>query len=1082
MTELLMLKKLLLAGLLCLVMNTLTQAQSDTAIRLSPRLVAVPIDTFLGYVKQHTSFRFIYNTSLLRDLKPVSYQQQNVPLYKLLDTVLGRLGLGYTFDGLFIRLYADGQRALRFNKPDTLVGRVTDESGKPLGGVSVGNTGARLYAITSFEGFFRLPWPPGSKEVEFTHVAYERQSLPVSNAAAFLPVVLIPSFGAKEEVVIMAYHSVSRRNNTASSYRVQGQQLTYGSINPFRELSGKVPGLVVTEASGAPGAAARLQIRGRQSIGIVPGIDNQPLNDPLVLLDKVPLVAGNRPVTLLASAAGDPQGGGISGAGISAQAAINPEDIESIDVLKDADATAIYGSRGAHGAIMITTKTGRVGPPAFRLNLQTGAVTSTVVPRLLDNRQYTAMRKEALKAASQEPTIANAPDLILLDTNNYVNVPQLLAGGTGSLYNVNASLQGGDTLWRYYGSAGYYRETSVMPTRLPQERFTTHANIRYHSPGRRFQSDLSLQYSWLHYNSIAVDPLAVARVVPLLPSLRDASGNLVWEHNGFPFINPLGQFENSNSTRINTFNVSWQAAYRLWKGLYLRSTLGYQSLPVEEELILRIAAGNPSGETTTARNRYRGVIAEPRLEYDHTGGDWQYGGLLGATFQEQRNRWNILRQYEDTFSNTRFSSVYHYRAVYGRLHTSWRKRYYLNATGRLDASSRFGDEKKMAPFGAVGAAWVFSGEKGMRSLGWLTHGKLRGSYGTAGNDSFGDEGNLETWTARSGWQPYDSTMLLHPSPKANPQLGWEMNRKLELALELEVRDKWFFTLAWYRNVTADQLVSVDTSGQAGGAGTLVLNAPARVLNTGWEFTGRYTFRLGNQSSYTGTLVLTLPRNRLLSFPGLESGLYRSYLIIGQPLSAQRALQFRGVDTASGLFTVPASPDTVIAGHWELKAWAGWSHEWRLGQFSIALMLEARIQQAIHPLYYVYAATPGRWSPTQLTNLPGTLLSRWQQPGDQAAFQRFTAANTAAVQQATRFFRQSDAMTANASFWRIRSLHLGYSLPAGWCRRVKLGEARVYVQGQNLFTGTSYRDGDPSLQFPVRLPAQRTITAGLQVGF
>lgn len=1087
-------QKHLLTGLICLALSVRSLAQPDTSILVSPDLKEVTLDSCLKYIRYVAGFKAIYSSSLTRDLKPITYRQQNVPLNKMLDTVLGKLGLGYTFSKEFIRLYHDEELFRRYNKPDTLTGKVTSESGEPLGGVSVHDVKAGRYAITSFEGVFKLPWLSDSGWVEFTHVAYEKRVVRVQNTHAPLQITLKPVFGATEEVVIMAYHNVSRRNNTAAAYRLQGIDVSRGSINHMRELSGKVPGLVITEANGAPGAAVRVQIRGRQSIGIESGVDNQPLNDPLILLDKIPLVTGNKPVTLLPSAAGDPAGGGISGGGISAQAAINPENIETIDILKDADATAIYGSRGAHGAILITTKTGKAGKPAFRFNLQSGAVTSSYVPQLLDNKQYTAMRKEAIKAAGLQPTVNNASDLFRLDTNNYINVPQLLAGGTGRLTNINVSLQGGNSSWRYYGSAGYYHESSVMPRRLPQQRFSSHANIRYHAPNRRLQANLSLLYSALSYNSLASDPLLYsARVVPLLPSLHDANGNLVWAHNGFAFMNPLGQFENSSNTRIQSFSGGLQAGYQLAKGLFLRSTFGYQSLPVKEELILRMAAGYPDANTSTANNKFQSFIVEPRLEYDHPGkGDWQWGGLLGATFQEERNNWTVVQNMGYTSDSligtpgnwptlTGWSdNTYRYRAAYGRWHTDWRNRYFFNATGRLDISSRLGPRRKGGVFWALGGAWIFSEEKWFRSFKWLTHGKLRSSYGTTGNDNYDDYAYLETWAWQSGQQAYDSVKQVHRIRQDNPLLGWEMNRKLELALDLEAFQSLSLNVAWYRNITADQLVTRKIPGQPDSAGYAIVNWPARVLNTGWEFTLRTVIGQGKKMSYTSTLVLTLPRNRLLAFPELDSSMYATSLMIGQPLSVQRGYPYSGVDPTTGLFTIPPKLDTTVTGHWEPQACLGWSQEWRLGRFRVSLFLEARQLKSLHPLYSYYSngSAPGRWNAaTQQSNQPRTVWQRWQQQGDEALLQRFTVANTQAVQMATAYFRQSSMMMADASFWRIRSVYLGYDLP-GSCH------ARVYLQGQNLFTGTAFRDGDPSLQYPGRLSlsAQRVITAGVQVSF
>ncbi len=983
---------------------------------------------------------------------------------------------------------------LLYNRADTLVGRITDENNKPLDGVSVRNAASNSFVITSYEGIFKLPWPPGSKEVEFTYVSYEKKSLRVTDPNAFLGVTLKPAFGAQEEVVTMSYYQVTRRDNTGSNFRVRGQELTNGSNNPFSELSGRVPGLTSTLSGGAPGAASRLQIRGRQSIGTVPGNDNQPYNDPLVVINKIPF-AGSKPVSLLPSAAGDPQGGGLSGGGISAQAAINPADIETVDVLKDADATALYGSGGAHGALLIATRMGRISKPTLRFNIQKGAVASTYVPELLDNREYTAMRKEALAAANLPINQSTAPDLLRLDTNNYINIPQLLAGNTGQLINVNASLQGGDTLLRYYLNAGYYRESSVMSKSLPQQRFTSHANIRYMSPGRRLQVDVSLLYSHLNYNSIASDPILYAgKLVPLLPSLRDENGQLVWMYNSFDFRNPLGQFENSSDTRINTFSVGLQGSYQLGKGLYFRTTLGYQSLPVKEELTLRMAAGYPNSERAVASNKLQSIIAEPRLEYEHkTGSYFQWGGLLGGTVQNEIRKWMVTRY--DGYANDSMlglpgippserswgDNTYRFRALYSRWHADWDKRYFINATGRLDASSRLGPKRKTALFWALGGAWVFSDEKWFRSFERLDYGKLRASYGIAGNDNYANYG-FETrayWLSRQ--QDPDSVVMLSPFQQGKPQLEWEKNYKLEVALELAAFRSLQFNVAWYRNVTSNQLLTIQQSDTPA-----IVNWPARVLNTGWEFYLRYNIGQGKKISYTSTLMLTLPRNRLLSFPGLDTSGYRNSLIVGQPLSVQRGFQFEGVNPATGLFIVPANPDTIITGHWEPQAYASWSQEWRLGRFSIGLFIEARKQQTLHPLYYVYSSGggPGRWSAAQQqqTNQPRTVLQRWQKPGDMALLQRFTASNSPDVQAAIKFFRQSSMMMADASFWRIRNLYCAWELPEKWLKAAKLCEGRIYLQGQNLFTGTHFRDGDPTIQFSGRLSAQRVITAGVQVAF
>jgi TonB-linked SusC/RagA family outer membrane protein len=1104
-------KGLFLTLLLCMVMARESVAQKekvitpkDTAIRLSPDLREVSVDSFFLYIKKQAGFKPIYNSALISNGKLITYRQKEVPLHKMLDTVLGRLGLGYTFDRKegFIRLHKDEQRMHQFNTADTLQGKVTDDKGEPLGGISVLNREKGIYVLTSHEGIFELPWPAGSLHIDCTHKSYEKKSVSVANPAAFQRITLKPSFGMMDEVVVMAYHNIAQRNNTASVYRVPGKELQRGSINPIKELSGRVPGLMITEASGAPGAAVRVQIRGRQSIGTIPGIDNQPLNDPLLLLNKIPLITGNRPVTVLPSITGNPQAGGTAAGGISAQGAINPKNIESVEVLKDADATAIYGSRGAHGAVLFTTRQGKIGKPFFNFDLEKGAVVSTLVPRLLNNRQYTAMRKEAMAAAGVQPTPANAPDLLLLDTNDYQNIPELLVGGTGHLININGSMSGGDTLLRYYGSTNFYRETSVMPAGLYQQRFAAYGNLQYRSPNRRLQSGLSLHYSNLYYKTIGADPMYSAELVPLLPRLRDDAGKLVWGKNGFSFVNPLGQFSNINHTRINVFTASLQVEYRLWKNVLFRTTLGYQWLPVKEDLTLpragRNPLENPKGEAFTGSNQFKGWIAEPQLAYSRTSDHMTVGGLLGATFQEERNAWNTFwgTGYESdaelgqpgaasNITVNQYAAVYRYHGVYGRYNMDWRDRYFLNATGRLDASSRFGSQRNMAFFGALGAAWIFSEELAIkRAIPFLTYGKLRGSYGTAGNDHIPDYGYLETWKRPNDLLPYDGTQALYPNRQANPRLGWEKNRKKEIALELEFWERVFFNAAWYHNITSGQLISIKTPGQAGPVGSMIINSPARVLNTGWELTVRSAWQWNRKYSFTSTFLVTLPRNRLIDFPGIENTAYHTTLVVGQPLSVQQGHPFLGVDPDSGLFIVPATtPKKDIIGHREPAGYASWLNECRLGQFRIAVFLEARKQQAVNPLYYVYAEIlPGRWSPTQWTNQPVAVWQRWRQPGDNAPLQRWTVANTAAVKQATQYYWESEEAMTGASFLRLRSVYVSWELTASWVKRVRLSEARIYLQGRNLWTLTSYRGGDPSLQSPLTLPSLRTITAGIQVSF
>jgi hypothetical protein len=489
-------------------------------------------------------------------------------------------------------------------------------------------------------------------------------------------------------------------------------------------------------------------------------------------------------------------------------------------------------------------------------------------------------------------------------------------------------------------------------------------------------------------------------------------------------------------------------------------------------------------------------MAGPQLVYEHKGDNLDGGALIGATFQEERRQGNTvwgtgypndgLLGLPDAAAATTekgYTGTYSYRSLFSRWHADWRNRYFLQATGRLDASSRFGPERNRTFFGALGAAWIFSEELAIkRVIPLLTHGKLRASYGTTGNDNFGDDRYLDTWSRATNRRPYDGSPARYPKQQANPWLGWEKSRKKEIALELEFWERFFLNAACYHNSTSDQFISIETPDQSGSVGSMIINTPARVVNTGWEFTIRSAWNWNKKYSLTSTFLVTLPRNRLASFPGIENTAYHTTLVVGQPLSVQQGYPFLGVDPNSGLLIAPpTTPKKTVIGHRDPVAYASWFTECRLGRFRMSLLLEARKQKALSPLYY-RGFFPGSWSPSQLTNQPRTVLQRWQQPGDQASLQRFTAANTPAVKQALQYFRASDAMIVDASFWRIRSLYLSWDLPGSWCKSVKISKGNIYLQAQNLFTGTPYRDGDPTILYPLKLPSLRTITAGLQIDF
>ncbi|AXY74771.1 hypothetical protein D3H65_12595 [Paraflavitalea soli] len=294
-------------GILCLVAIANTTLAQDTTICLSMQMKDATLERFFELVKDQSDFKPVYGTTHARGLRLITYQANKVPLYRILDTVLGRLGLGYRFNRNFICLHKDSLKVAQF--PVVLWGKVTDHKGEPLGGISVQNISTNQYVITSQEGFFELAWPPGSLVVGFSGKGWEGRSMNIVEAGQLLQVLLDPLPATLQEVVIKGYYETTRRDNTGSVIKVKGTDLQASDGNVLAALQGRVPGLLITQVSGAPGSSAMPRVGGRASIGSKPGSDNLLLNEPLQVWNNMPLSTGSRPVTHTSSAAGDPQAG-----------------------------------------------------------------------------------------------------------------------------------------------------------------------------------------------------------------------------------------------------------------------------------------------------------------------------------------------------------------------------------------------------------------------------------------------------------------------------------------------------------------------------------------------------------------------------------------------------------------------------------------------------------------------------------------------------------------------------------------------------------------------------------------------------
>ncbi len=963
-------------------------------------------------------------------------------------------------------------------------GTVVDEvNERPLDGTSIRLLGGRIVGITDSLGNFSLSVDNRRGILVFSRTGCEKKEVPFdlnTELKEGFKVRLKQLSNSLDDVQVIGYGTVSRRLNTGSVVSVNGSEIAKQPVsNPLASLAGRVPGMTVAQNSGNAGSRITVQIRGRNSIAQG--------SEPLFLIDGVPFPNSqlNGGMTALANGGQSPMNN------------INPQDIESIDVLKDADATAIYGSRGANGVVLITTKKGQQGVMRGGANVFHGI--GKVNPRLnlLNTEQYLMMRREAFANDRIEPTGINAPDLLLWDTTRYTDWQEYLIGGTAHFTNANFSLSGGGELTQYLVGANYNRQGAVYPGRYYNNRGGASMSVTHRSADKRFSAMFSSNFSIDNNELPGNDLTGSITLPPNHPVLFDDHGNLVWEENGGTFSNPLSYLKRKTSARTDNLLANANLQYRLLDGLIVRVTGGYNLIQLDQIDTWPAAAIDPNSSsiapnTSVSNARSKSWIIEPQLEYSLQSDRHRFNVLLGTTMQSDVRNMQLVEASgfpnDGVMEAIAFASQidgesskvdYRYQALFGRVNYNYDGKYLFNLTGRRDGSSRFGPDRKVANFGALGIGWIFSEESLLQDrLAFLSFGKLRGSYGVTGNDQIGDYQYLDNYGAVS--YPYQGEIGYLPARLFNSDYSWERNNKLEFGLELGfLSDRIQFASNWFRNRSDSQLVNYRLPSQVGFS-SILRNYGALVENSGWEFVLSANPKLGNNFLWTTSINVSFNRNKLLEFPGLETSSYANTLVIGQPLSVRKHFQFIGVDPTSGQYTFNGTvvpTDQTVLFDPTPKYFGGFNNDFSFKGWNLSFLLQFVKQEGYN--YYQGFSTGS--APGIRRNQPLEVLDRWQSEGDQAKFQRFTTTGEA-LRAYNNFVNYSDGVLTDASFVRLKNLHLSYRLPPTLLSKLRCRSLRIYAQGQNLFTITNFLGMDPETGATSTLPPMAVYTIGLNLGF
>jgi TonB-linked SusC/RagA family outer membrane protein len=1043
------------------------------------------LESVLQQLREQTGYDYVADETLLNNANNVTLKLKDTQLDEALKKVFANQDLTYSLNNKAIVIT---QKQVSFIDkitkflalPIFVHGKVVDEKGAPLAGVTISLKDRSQATATDINGEFFLQRVDNKAVLVISSVGYLTKEINVKPEMGAIALEI--SNSKLDEIVVVGYETTTQRLSTGSVSQVKGVEIEQQPIsNPILGLEGRVAGAFITQTAGYAGAQFNIQIRGQNSISSL-NINN---GAPLYIVDGIPF--NSQPVEQTAGAFGT--------YALSPLNTLDPTNIETIDILKDADATAIYGSRGANGVVLITTRKGKAGDTKFNFDLSNGFGNVTHTVPLLGTAQYLSIRRQAYANDGITPTAANAPDLLSFDQNAYTDFTKLVMGNTQHQTRATFDLSGGDQYTQFLFGGNYRQESTVLPSNTADKGEQFHLSSQHRSHNNKFSVLVSVSYD---ADNNAIPNVTVSNSQYGLPPnypVYTSSGAYNWAGS---YSNPLAPFLATYSLKSTNLITNATLHYNVAPGLDLKVNAGYNYDNVNATTISPVIAVNPAFNPTpsvTLGNNYiKTYIIEPQVNYTHTWGKGRLTALVGGTWQETQffQPYYIIGSYTNIQLVNNLSSTtvlakisgykdYKYDSGFGRVEYEWDGKYLVSGNIRRDGSSRFGSNKAFGTFGSGAFAWIFSKENFIKdNLTWLSFGKLKTSYGSVGSDkTLTDYAYLSTYSA--GAFPYGAVASLAPTNIANPYLQWEQTNKLDIAMDLGfINDRILFSAAVYRNRTSHLLASQSIPSQDGfGAYSANLPDGAIVQNQGIELE-LTTVNIKNKNfSWTTSFNFTAPQNKLLAFPNILNSNYANTYVVGQSLNARYLYHstgfVNGVPTVQDVngdgiitagYSATGKTDYIVDGNSDPKFYGGLDNTFSYKGITLNFLFQfvkrtaqrgdllgypgtsSNIAQSILDLPFKYSATTGSAYPTNFYS----------------------------------YYTQSDAAIQDASFVRLKNVSLSYNFPQTWTKKMKMSGLQVYLHAQNLLTFTPYKGYDPETLSGIAEPTLRMVVAGIKTTF
>jgi TonB-linked SusC/RagA family outer membrane protein len=1056
---------------------------SNAQTKIDINVNNVTLEELFKDIQSKSEFIFFYKDNVLK--YNVSLNLKNATLSTILDTALEGTNLTYKVDERQVvikeninpKVPADKSKNTPQNK--IITGKVVDDTGMALVGATVMVKGANTGVITDFEGNYKLSVPGDATTLIISYLGFLPQEVEITGTS--IDVQMVTDNAALDEIIVIGYGTEKKALLSDAVTSIKSNQvkdLPVSSVDGI--LQGQAAGVQVQQNSGTPGGEMSVRIRGLSSIS--------GSNQPLYIIDGIPVTTGDFAQI------------GYSGQGSSALSDLNPSDIESISILKDASATAIYGARGSNGIVLITTKRGKQQKSVVSVNVYSGMQRAWNKLDMLNAREWMDYRNDLTNSTVFTEEQMNN---ITIDTNW-----QDVIFRTAPISSYEVSARGGSEKTQFFASGTFFKQEGIL-IGTDYERMSTRLNLD-HQLSDKVKIGASIGITYAKTNRVEGDQ-----------TLQGPLPNGISTPAIFPVFNEDGSYNQdgpySNAVSIANETINENFSYRTNSNVYLEwdiiedlsftSKWGVDFLNFREhayESTKTVQGAKFNGLGFETYSNISNIVSNNLLNYKKKFNKHKIDALVGYTFEKYQFRSSFIRGQDFADDDLEYinsaativsasasASDEGIRSYLGRLNYNFDDKYIASITGRFDTSSKFGSNNQTGFFPAASVAWRVSEENFLKNQKTISDLKVRVSYGITGNDDISPFLFSELY----GNGSYGGQPAIFPSNIPNPDLKWESTTQLNIGLNVGLfNDRITLTADYYNKQTNDLLLRRPLPSSSGFSS--ITENVGKVENKGIEISLETQNFIGDNFTWNTQFNISGNRNEVLELyngqPIDDIGRGGNRIMEGQPIGIFYSYESLGVDPSTGDIVYAdtnfdgqiTSADRTIVGNPHPDFIFGLTNNFTYKGIDLTVFLQGSYGNDVFNGSRLFLESL-QGGDNQLT----AVTRRWQQPGDITDIPRATTDPIASAQNK----RVSSRFIEDGSYMRVKNVTLGYTIGNNTLEKTMFSSVRVYVSAQNLLTFTKYTGLDPEVNYRgddnsvigtdfFTYPQAQTITLGANLKF